>query len=146
MGEGACLSRVPVPTLADPRVLCDHTPSELDPKRHACVVTLGHMSGHNGARPLPHSCRATVHLTWHLLQAIYFTALFSYLVLTIFLVRGLMLPGVTHRLCYLFTPNVSGGGRGHSGQGRRASGSRQGWGKDFGLGCVDQCTCRKSRC
>uniref|UniRef100_G1U649 Solute carrier family 6 member 18 n=1 Tax=Oryctolagus cuniculus TaxID=9986 RepID=G1U649_RABIT len=42
-------------------------------------------------------------------KAIYFTALFSYLVLTIFLVRGLMLPGVTHRLCYLFTPNVSGG-------------------------------------
>lgn len=39
---------------------------------------------------------------------IYFTALFPYLVLTIFLVRGLTLPGATEGLTYLFTPNVSG--------------------------------------
>uniref|UniRef100_A0A5F9CKL0 Transporter n=1 Tax=Oryctolagus cuniculus TaxID=9986 RepID=A0A5F9CKL0_RABIT len=68
-------------------------------------------------------------------KAIYFTALFPYLVLTIFLIRGLTLPGATHGLRYLFTPNVSGGGQGTpSGQGRRASGSQQGWGRDFGLG------------
>ena len=40
-------------------------------------------------------------------QVIYFTALFPYLVLTIFLVRGLTLPGATEGLTYLFTPNVS---------------------------------------
>ncbi|XP_003462143.1 inactive sodium-dependent neutral amino acid transporter B(0)AT3 isoform X1 [Cavia porcellus] len=39
-------------------------------------------------------------------KAIYFTALFPYLVLTIFLVRGLTLPGATEGLIYLFTPNV----------------------------------------
>lgn len=63
-----------------------------------------------------------MHLTWHLLQAIYFTALFPYLVLTIFLIRGLMLSGVTHRLCYLFTPNISGGGQGAQ------------WAREAGLG------------
>lgn len=41
-------------------------------------------------------------------QVIYFTALFPYLVLTIFLIRGLTLPGATEGLIYLFTPNVSG--------------------------------------
>lgn len=40
-------------------------------------------------------------------QVIYFTALFPYLVLTIFLIRGLTLPGATEGLTYLFTPNVS---------------------------------------
>ncbi|KAL6073009.1 hypothetical protein STEG23_010735 [Scotinomys teguina] len=39
-------------------------------------------------------------------KAIYFTALFPYLVLTIFLVRGLTLPGATEGLTYLFTPNM----------------------------------------
>ncbi|XP_076971014.1 inactive sodium-dependent neutral amino acid transporter B(0)AT3 [Tamandua tetradactyla] len=39
-------------------------------------------------------------------KAIYFTALFPYLVLTIFLVRGLTLPGATEGLLYLFTPNM----------------------------------------
>ncbi|XP_004621422.1 inactive sodium-dependent neutral amino acid transporter B(0)AT3 [Sorex araneus] len=39
-------------------------------------------------------------------KAIYFTALFPYLVLTIFLVRGLTLPGATDGLVYLFTPNM----------------------------------------
>nr|XP_051686680.1 inactive sodium-dependent neutral amino acid transporter B(0)AT3 [Oryctolagus cuniculus] len=39
-------------------------------------------------------------------KAIYFTALFPYLVLTIFLIRGLTLPGATHGLRYLFTPNM----------------------------------------
>lgn len=60
-------------------------------------------------------------------KAIYFTALFPYLVLTIFLIRGLTLPGATEGLTYLFTPKVSGSrvgvlgpgpsthtGRGHS--------------------------------
>lgn len=49
-------------------------------------------------------------------QVIYFTALFPYLVLTIFLVRGLTLPGATEGLTYLFTPNVSRpyAPRGHS--------------------------------
>lgn len=40
-------------------------------------------------------------------KAIYFTATFPYLVLTIFLVRGLTLPGATDGLIYLFTPDIS---------------------------------------
>lgn len=46
---------------------------------------------------------------WHFLrflQAVYVTATFPYLVLTIFLVRGLTLPGATDGLQYLFTPKV----------------------------------------
>lgn len=43
-----------------------------------------------------------------LFKAIYFTASFPYLVLTIFLIRGLTLPGATAGLVHLFTPNVSG--------------------------------------
>ncbi|KAM7149423.1 inactive sodium-dependent neutral amino acid transporter B(0)AT3 isoform 1-T1 [Molossus nigricans] len=39
-------------------------------------------------------------------KAIYFTALFPYLVLTIFFIRGLTLPGATEGLIYLFTPNM----------------------------------------
>ncbi|KAG8512348.1 Sodium-dependent neutral amino acid transporter B(0)AT3, partial [Galemys pyrenaicus] len=39
-------------------------------------------------------------------KAIYFTALFPYLVLTIFFVRGLTLPGATEGLIYLFTPDM----------------------------------------
>uniref|UniRef100_A0A8C4MI85 Transporter n=1 Tax=Equus asinus asinus TaxID=83772 RepID=A0A8C4MI85_EQUAS len=39
-------------------------------------------------------------------RAIYFTALFPYLVLTIFLIRGLTLPGATEGLTYLFTPKI----------------------------------------
>ncbi|KAM5328660.1 inactive sodium-dependent neutral amino acid transporter B(0)AT3 [Glossophaga mutica] len=39
-------------------------------------------------------------------KAIYFTALFPYLVLTIFLVRGLTLPGAAEGLTFLFTPNM----------------------------------------
>ncbi|XP_043457634.1 inactive sodium-dependent neutral amino acid transporter B(0)AT3 isoform X2 [Prionailurus bengalensis] len=39
-------------------------------------------------------------------KAIYFTALFPYLVLTIFLIRGLSLPGAVKGLTYLFTPDV----------------------------------------
>ncbi|XP_025874945.1 inactive sodium-dependent neutral amino acid transporter B(0)AT3 isoform X2 [Vulpes vulpes] len=39
-------------------------------------------------------------------KAIYFTALFPYLVLTIFLIRGLTLPGAVEGLIYLFTPDV----------------------------------------
>uniref|UniRef100_A0A8C8WLY0 Solute carrier family 6 member 18 n=1 Tax=Panthera leo TaxID=9689 RepID=A0A8C8WLY0_PANLE len=39
-------------------------------------------------------------------KAIYFTALFPYLVLTIFLIRGLSLPGAVEGLTYLFTPDV----------------------------------------
>ncbi|KAM6900053.1 inactive sodium-dependent neutral amino acid transporter B(0)AT3 [Xenentodon cancila] len=38
-------------------------------------------------------------------KAVYVTATFPYLVLTIFLVRGLTLPGATDGLVYLFTPN-----------------------------------------
>lgn len=40
-------------------------------------------------------------------QAVYVTATFPYLVLTIFLIRGLTLPGATDGLVYLFTPDVS---------------------------------------
>lgn len=40
-------------------------------------------------------------------QAVYVTATFPYLVLTIFLVRALTLPGATIGLRHLFTPNVS---------------------------------------
>uniref|UniRef100_A0A673SXD6 Solute carrier family 6 member 18 n=1 Tax=Suricata suricatta TaxID=37032 RepID=A0A673SXD6_SURSU len=39
-------------------------------------------------------------------KAIYFTALFPYLVLTVFLIRGLTLPGAVRGLTYLFTPDV----------------------------------------
>ncbi|KAK2507303.1 hypothetical protein MC885_005946 [Smutsia gigantea] len=39
-------------------------------------------------------------------KAIYFTASFPYLVLTIFLIRGLALPGATAGLVHLFTPNM----------------------------------------
>ncbi|KAI5938857.1 Inactive sodium-dependent neutral amino acid transporter B(0)AT3 [Manis javanica] len=39
-------------------------------------------------------------------KAIYFTASFPYLVLTIFLIRGLTLPGATAGLVHLFTPNM----------------------------------------
>ncbi|KAG5856712.1 inactive sodium-dependent neutral amino acid transporter B(0)AT3 [Anguilla rostrata] len=38
-------------------------------------------------------------------KAVYITATFPYLVLTIFLVRALTLPGATEGLIYLFTPN-----------------------------------------
>ncbi|NXV47529.1 S6A18 protein, partial [Uria aalge] len=40
-------------------------------------------------------------------KAIYVTAIFPYLVLTIFLIQGLTLPGATDGLAYLFTPNLS---------------------------------------
>lgn len=40
-------------------------------------------------------------------QAVYVTATFPYLVLTIFLIRGLTLDGATEGLMYLFTPDVS---------------------------------------
>lgn len=40
-------------------------------------------------------------------QAIYVTATFPYLVLTIFLVRAVTLSGAVDGLKYLFTPNVS---------------------------------------
>ncbi|NXW03510.1 S6A18 protein, partial [Fregetta grallaria] len=40
-------------------------------------------------------------------KAIYVTAIFPYLVLTIFLIHGLTLPGATEGLAYLFTPNVT---------------------------------------
>ncbi|XP_077860718.1 inactive sodium-dependent neutral amino acid transporter B(0)AT3 isoform X4 [Macaca mulatta] len=39
-------------------------------------------------------------------KVIYFTALFPYLVLTIFVIRGLTLPGATQGLIYLFTPKM----------------------------------------
>uniref|UniRef100_A0A6Q2WVV0 Transporter n=1 Tax=Esox lucius TaxID=8010 RepID=A0A6Q2WVV0_ESOLU len=39
-------------------------------------------------------------------KAVYVTATFPYLVLTIFLIRALTLPGATDGLVYLFTPNV----------------------------------------
>ncbi|KAM6412638.1 sodium-dependent neutral amino acid transporter B(0)AT3-like isoform 2-T2 [Pluvialis apricaria] len=40
-------------------------------------------------------------------KAIYVTAIFPYLVLTIFLIHGLRLPGAADGLAYLFTPNLS---------------------------------------
>ncbi|NXS49809.1 S6A18 protein, partial [Balaeniceps rex] len=40
-------------------------------------------------------------------KAIYVTAIFPYLVLTIFLIHGLTLPGATDGLAYLFTPNLN---------------------------------------
>ncbi|XP_019395909.1 PREDICTED: sodium-dependent neutral amino acid transporter B(0)AT3 isoform X1 [Crocodylus porosus] len=40
-------------------------------------------------------------------KAIYVTAFFPYLVLTVFLIRGLTLPGAVDGLVYLFTPNLN---------------------------------------
>lgn len=40
-------------------------------------------------------------------QAVYVTSTLPYLVLTIFLIRGLTLKGSTNGIVYLFTPNVS---------------------------------------
>ncbi|XP_074731915.1 sodium-dependent neutral amino acid transporter B(0)AT3-like isoform X2 [Strix uralensis] len=40
-------------------------------------------------------------------KAIYVTAIFPYLVLTVFLIHGLTLPGATDGLAYLFTPNLN---------------------------------------
>ncbi|XP_024050852.1 sodium-dependent neutral amino acid transporter B(0)AT3-like [Terrapene carolina triunguis] len=40
-------------------------------------------------------------------KAIYVTAIFPYVVLTIFLIRGLTLPGATEGLVYFFTPNMN---------------------------------------
>ncbi|KAJ7410722.1 Sodium-dependent neutral amino acid transporter B(0)AT3 [Pitangus sulphuratus] len=40
-------------------------------------------------------------------KAIYVTAIFPYLVLTIFLIQGLTLPGATDGLAYLFTPKLN---------------------------------------
>ncbi|XP_029445788.1 LOW QUALITY PROTEIN: inactive sodium-dependent neutral amino acid transporter B(0)AT3 [Rhinatrema bivittatum] len=40
-------------------------------------------------------------------KAVYITATFPYLVLTLFLIRGLTLPGSVHGLIYLFTPNLN---------------------------------------
>jgi len=57
--------------------------------QHTCVVTV--------ANEAP--CRT--------LQAMYVTTIFPYLVLTIFLIRALTLPGATVGLVYLFTPDVS---------------------------------------
>lgn len=60
----------------------------------------GTMQHRPGRRPIRH---------WQSLrfpQAVYVTATFPYLVLTIFLVRGLTLPGATDGLQYLFTPKV----------------------------------------
>lgn len=42
-----------------------------------------------------------------LVQAVYVTSTLPYLVLTIFLIRGLTLKGSTNGIVYLFTPNVS---------------------------------------
>ncbi|NXP74133.1 S6A19 protein, partial [Ramphastos sulfuratus] len=40
-------------------------------------------------------------------KAVYITSTLPYLVLTIFLIRGLTLKGSTNGIVYLFTPNVS---------------------------------------
>lgn len=42
-----------------------------------------------------------------LVQAVYVTSTLPYLVLTIFLIRGLTLKGSVNGIVYLFTPNVS---------------------------------------
>lgn len=41
------------------------------------------------------------------MQAVYVTSTLPYVVLTIFLIRGLTLKGSTSGIVYLFTPNVS---------------------------------------
>ena len=40
-------------------------------------------------------------------QAVYITSTLPYVVLTIFLIRGLTLKGATNGIVFLFTPNVS---------------------------------------
>lgn len=44
-------------------------------------------------------------------QAVYVTSTLPYLVLAIFLIRGLTLKGATNGIAFLFTPNVSPGPR-----------------------------------
>ncbi|RXM35525.1 Sodium-dependent neutral amino acid transporter B(0)AT1 [Acipenser ruthenus] len=46
------------------------------------------------------------YIAWNPDYAVYVTATFPYLVLTIFLIRALTLPGATEGLVYLFTPKV----------------------------------------
>lgn len=41
------------------------------------------------------------------MQAVYITSTLPYIVLTIFLIRGLTLKGATNGIVFLFTPNVS---------------------------------------
>lgn len=43
----------------------------------------------------------------HSSQAVYITSTLPYVVLTIFLIRGLTLKGATNGIVFLFTPNVS---------------------------------------
>lgn len=47
------------------------------------------------------------YLHYFLVQAVYVTSTLPYVVLTIFLIRGLTLKGSTNGIVYLFTPNVS---------------------------------------
>lgn len=82
-----------------------------------CVVYVCFIKGIESigkVRPwLPHPTRRRAHPSRGckacvcLQQVVYVTAIFPYLVLTIFLVRALTLPGATAGLVYLFTPDVS---------------------------------------
>lgn len=68
---------------------------------------MGKVSGHqqraNLTRPVTETALTLFCVSF---KAVYVTATFPYLVLTIFLVRGLTLPGATDGLQYLFTPKV----------------------------------------
>lgn len=70
-----------------------------------------------------------------LFQAIYFTALFPYVVLSVFLVRGLTLPGATEGLLHLFTPDVSPWAPGRAARGVGVQGREQeeAWSGTWGL-------------
>lgn len=55
----------------------------------------------------PHPCPGPPAHSCHLPQAVYITSTLPYVVLTIFLIRGLTLKGATNGIVFLFTPNVS---------------------------------------
>lgn len=101
--------------MPDPRGLTGaHTPHGTLGPHWAGIPDDGWGASHRGTYHTAASCGFSAEwiplkslIIWSFLKAIYFTALFPYLVLTIFLIRGLTLPGAVRGLIYLFTPNVS---------------------------------------